>query len=129
MIAGKEDAAGNFARGYYEIGPEVIDYVMDRIRLTAENCDGLQGFICYHSFSGGTGSGLGSLMFEHMHTDYAKKTRLEFAVYPSRLQANGVTDPINCLMAMHKMGDHSDVAFMVDNEQMYSLVERKLGIQ
>lgn len=41
LIAGKEDAAGNFARGYYEIGPEVIDYVMDRIRLTAENCDGL----------------------------------------------------------------------------------------
>jgi len=129
LIAGKEDAAGNFARGYYEIGPEVIDYVMDRIRLTAENCDGLQGFIAYHSFTGGTGSGLGALMFEHMHTDYAKKTRLEFAVYPSRKQANGITDPINCLMAMDKIGEHSDVAFMVDNEQMYNLAERKLGIQ
>ena len=32
MITGKEDAANNYARGFYTVGKEVIDNVMDRIR-------------------------------------------------------------------------------------------------
>ena len=32
MISGKEDAANNYARGFYTVGKEVIDNVMDRIR-------------------------------------------------------------------------------------------------
>jgi tubulin alpha len=76
LIAGKEDAGGCFGRGYHVLGPEVIDYIMDRIRLTADLCEGLQGFIVYNSFSGGTGSGLGSLIMERMSIDYAKKTRM-----------------------------------------------------
>ena len=36
LIAGKEDAANVFARGYYTVGREVIDLIMDRIRLAAD---------------------------------------------------------------------------------------------
>ena len=36
LISGKEDAANNFARGHYTIGREVIDLLLDRIRLTAD---------------------------------------------------------------------------------------------
>jgi tubulin alpha len=36
LIAGKEDAANVYARGYYLLGNEVIDLIMDRIRLTAD---------------------------------------------------------------------------------------------
>lgn len=32
LITGKEDAANNFARGFYSIGPEMIDLALDRIR-------------------------------------------------------------------------------------------------
>lgn len=46
MVAGREDAANNYARGHYSIGKDVIDSVMDRIRRLAENCGGLQGY-CY----------------------------------------------------------------------------------
>lgn len=55
LITGKEDAANNYARGHYTIGKELIDLVMDRIRRLAENCSGLQGFLIFHSFGGGTG--------------------------------------------------------------------------
>ena len=54
LISGKEDAANNYARGHYTIGKEVIDLVLDRIRKLADNCTGLQGFMIYHSFGGGT---------------------------------------------------------------------------
>lgn len=127
MISGKEDAGNCYARGYHTLGSEVIDYVLDRIRLTADKCEGLQGFIAFHSFSGGTGSGLTSLILERLAVDYEKKTKLEYAIYPSRKIASGTTDPINTVLTMHKMAEFSDVAFMVDNEQMYNLVARNMN--
>ncbi len=36
MISGKEDAANNFAVGYYTHGKDIVDLVLDRIRKTAE---------------------------------------------------------------------------------------------
>ncbi|XP_032667827.1 tubulin alpha chain-like isoform X3 [Odontomachus brunneus] len=47
LITGKEDAANNFAKGYYSIGREAIDITLDRIRIICENCSNLSGFIIY----------------------------------------------------------------------------------
>jgi tubulin alpha len=58
LISGKEDAANNYARGRYTVGKEIIDLVLDRIRKLADQCSGLLGFFVFHSFGGGTGSGL-----------------------------------------------------------------------
>lgn len=41
LISGKEDAANNYSRGYYTVGKEVIEYLLDRIRKAAEQCTGL----------------------------------------------------------------------------------------
>merc|ERR1712064_85824 len=64
LINGKEDAANNYARGHYTIGKEIVDLVLDRIRKLADGCTGLQGFLIFHSFGGGTGSGFTSLFME-----------------------------------------------------------------
>merc|ERR1719266_3075730 len=64
LITGKEDAANNYARGHYTIGKEIVDLVLDRIRKLADQCSGLQGFLIFHSFGGGTGSGFTSLLME-----------------------------------------------------------------
>merc|ERR1711861_88473 len=70
IISGKKDAANNYARGHYTIGKEIVDLVLDRIRKLADNCTGLQGFMCYHATGGGTGSGLGSLLLEHTDVSF-----------------------------------------------------------
>ncbi|XP_007426287.1 tubulin alpha-1C chain [Python bivittatus] len=82
LITGKEDAANNYARGHYTIGKEIIDLVLDRIRKLADQCTGLQGFLVFHSFGGGTGSGFTSLLMERLSVDYGKKSKLEFSIYP-----------------------------------------------
>ena len=41
-MTGKEDAASNFARGFYTVGREMAELVLDRIRILAEDCKGLQ---------------------------------------------------------------------------------------
>lgn len=42
LISGKEDAANNFARGYYTLGHEFIEVTMDRVRRLAERCNSVQ---------------------------------------------------------------------------------------
>ena len=83
LISGKEDAANNFARGHYTVGKEMLDTVTDRIRRLAEDSSGLQGFFLFHSFGGGSGSGFTSLLMERLSTEFAKKNKLDFAIYPA----------------------------------------------
>jgi len=136
MITGKEDAANNYARGHYTIGKEIIDLVLDRIRKMADQCTGLQGFLVFHSFggksnlflfsfvwiniffSGGTGSGFTSLLMERLSIDYGKKSKLEFAVYPAPQISTAVVEPYNSVLTTHTTLEHSDCAFMVDNEAL-----------
>ena len=79
----QEDAANNYARGHYTVGREMIDASIDKIRKLTDNCNGLQGFLVFHSFGGGTGSGFTSLLLERLSVDYGKKSKLEFAIYPA----------------------------------------------
>lgn len=101
------------ARGHYTIGKEQIDLVMDKIRRLADNCNGLQGFFVFHSFGGGTGSGFGALVLERLSTDYGKKSKLEFSVYPAPTMANSVVEPYNSVLTTHTTLEHSDCSFMV----------------
>uniref|UniRef100_A0A915JRE9 Tubulin alpha chain n=1 Tax=Romanomermis culicivorax TaxID=13658 RepID=A0A915JRE9_ROMCU len=129
MITGKEDAANNYARGHYTIGKEIIDLVLDRIRRLADNCTGLQGFLIFHSFGGGTGSGFTSLMMERLSVDYGKKSKLEFAIYPAPQISTAVVEPYNSILTTHTTLEHSDCAFMVDNEAIYDICRRNLDIE
>ena len=133
LVTGKEDAASNCmclvsvyynqcstllftdARGHYTIGKEQIDTVMDKVRRLADNCSGLQGFFVFHSFGGGTGSGFGALILERLSTDYGKKSKLEFSVYPAPTLANSVVEPYNSVLTTHTTLEHSDCSFMVSS--------------
>lgn len=95
MLNGKEDAANNYARGHYTVGKEIVDGVLERITKLAEQCDGLQGFLIFHSFGGGTGSGFTSLLMEKLTCDYSKKSKLEFSIYPAPQVSTAVVEPYN----------------------------------
>jgi len=83
LITGKEDAANNYARGHYTIGKEQIETAMDRIKKVCEKCHAMQGFLVFHSYGGGTGSGFASLLMEKMSSEYGKKSKLTFSIYPA----------------------------------------------
>ena len=128
LITGKEDAANNYARGHYTVGKELIDSVLDKIRKLADQCTGLQGFLVFHSFGGGTGSGFTSLLMERLSVDYGKRSKLEFAVYPAPQISTAVVEPYNSILTTHTTLEHSDCAFMVDNEAIYDICRRNLDI-
>ena len=129
LITGKEDAANNFARGRYTIGRELIDVTCDRIQRETEKCHSFQGFLIFHSFGGGTGSGFASLMMERLSMDYGKKSKLTFSIYPAPRVATAIVEPYNALLLSHNSMEHNDVSFMFDNEAIYDVCYEKLGVQ
>ncbi|KAF3928153.1 hypothetical protein AA313_de0204825 [Arthrobotrys entomopaga] len=128
LVSGKEDAANNYARGHYTIGKELAETVEDKLRRIADNCSSLQGFLVFHSFGGGTGSGFGALMLERIATDFAKKSKLEFAVYPAPQVSTAIVEPYNAVLSTHSTIEHSDCSFLVDNEAVYDICKRNLDI-
>ncbi|PNF39291.1 Tubulin alpha chain, testis-specific, partial [Cryptotermes secundus] len=124
LITGKEDASNNYARGHYTIGKELVDLVLDRIRKLADRCNGLQSFLIFHSFGGGTGSGFASLLMERLTTDYGKKCKLEFAPHVG----TGVVEPYNSVLMTHATLEHSDCAVTFDNEALYEICRRNLDM-
>jgi tubulin alpha len=83
----------------------------------------------FHLFSGGSGAGFGSLLLERLSVDYGKKSKLEFTVYPAPQVSTAVVEAYNSILATHAMIDHSDCAFMVDNEALPDLCRRALDIE
>jgi tubulin alpha len=128
LISGKEDAANNFARGHYTTGKEKIDLVVDRVRKLVDECDGLQGFLLFNSFGGGTGSGFTSLLMERLNSEYKKKSKLELAVYPGPKLSSAIVEPYNSILTTHSNLEHSDVVFLVDNEAIYDICTRNLNV-
>ena len=96
--------------------------------LLLDGCSSLQGFLVFHSFGGGTGSGFGSLLLERIATDYSKKCKLEFAVYPSPRVSTSVVEPYNAVLSTHSTIEHADCTFLVDNEAVYKICSRDLDI-
>jgi len=85
--------------------------------------------LVFHSFGGGTGSGFTSLLMENLSVDYGKKSKLEFAIYPAPQVATAVVEPYNSVLTTHTTLEHTDCAFMVDNEAIYDICRRNLDIE
>ena len=129
LITGKEDAANNYARGHYTVGKEQVDNVTDKIRKLCEQCVSLQGFFIFRSFGGGTGSGFTSLLMERLSVEFGKKSKLEFSIYPAPQVATAVVEPYNSILTTHTTLEHSDCAFMMDNEAIYEICKKNLDIE
>lgn len=131
LISGREDACSNFARGHDTVGKEILPISFDSLKKVVENCDSLQGFIMFHSCGGGTGSGFGTLLMESIVNEYPKKSRLEYVVYPAPQVSSSVVEPYNSVLSVHNTlaTDYSDCTFMIDNEALYDICQRKLCIE
>jgi tubulin alpha len=80
-LQAKKDAANNYACGHYTIGKEIIDLILDQIQKLADQCTGLQGFLFFHSFGGGMGSGFTPLLMECLSVDYGNMSKLELSIF------------------------------------------------
>ncbi|XP_067012710.1 tubulin alpha chain isoform X2 [Anabrus simplex] len=118
LLTGKEDAANNYARGRYTLGMEMIKQALDKIRMLAEGCGNVMGFMIFNSLGGGTGSGFNALLLQELAHWYSKKPRLEVAVFPAPRVSSAIVEPYNAVLNTHDTLQHVDCTFLVDNEAL-----------
>lgn len=116
LITGKEDAANNFVRGWTTIGSEKIEDVLDCVRMMADQCSDLQGFLVSNSMGGGTGSGFTALLMEHLDNEYKKKSKIGFSIYPSPEISTAIVEPYNVVLLSHTTLEYFDCVFLLDNQ-------------
>ena len=94
----------------------------------ADQTNGLQGFLVFHSFGGGTGSGFASLLMERLSVEYGKKSKLAFSVYPAPQVSTAIVEPYNAILYTHTTLEHCDCAFLVDNQAIYDIARCNMKV-
>uniref|UniRef100_A0A183ANG6 Tubulin alpha chain n=1 Tax=Echinostoma caproni TaxID=27848 RepID=A0A183ANG6_9TREM len=128
LITSVEDAANNYARGFYSLGRGTVGRVLSQIRRVTEACDMFQGFFLINSFGGGTGSGLTSLVQNHLSTEYAKRSKIQIGIYPGPRLSTGIVEPYNSVLTFNSSMEQSELSILLDNESLYDLCDIKLNL-
>ncbi|KAH8093585.1 hypothetical protein JL720_4726 [Aureococcus anophagefferens] len=100
-----EATGGNWAKGFYTSGAEIVDACLDVVRREAEQCDRLAAFQVCHALGGGTGGGLGPLLLTKIAEEYPDRVLASFAVLPGSALSESPTQPYNAVAALLATSD------------------------
>eukprot|EP00440_Ansanella_granifera_P016970 gb/GFBE01018436.1/.p1 GENE.gb/GFBE01018436.1/~~gb/GFBE01018436.1/.p1 ORF type:complete len:508 (+),score=99.18 gb/GFBE01018436.1/:1-1524(+) len=129
ILGYKQDCKNNFFEGRSIATTfKIKDQVMDRVRLAVDLCHNLQGFFVFHSFGGGTGSGVGCEILHELHEQFDKKVIFQPVIYPSAQFSSSIVEPYNCIFSTFYMRDVVDISLMMDNEAAYRMCTKNLNI-
>ncbi|KAK6629165.1 hypothetical protein RUM43_002982 [Polyplax serrata] len=118
IVLGQWGAGNNWAKGHYTDGAALICEVLDVIRKEVEACDCIQGFQLIHSLGGGTGSGLGTLITDHIRQEYPDRIFNTCSVFPSPKISESVVAPYNATLSMHHLIENADSTYCIDNHAL-----------
>lgn len=129
VLGYKRDCKNNFFEGRMMATTfRIKENVMDRVRMLVDLCSNLEGFIIFHAFGGGTGSGIGTEVLTDLRDQFGKKVIFQSIIYPSKHYSNCVVEPYNTIFSLAGTKDTVDLSFVLDNEAAYSVCEKNLGI-
>lgn len=121
-------AGNNWATGYTK-GRKYCDEIFDIIDREAENSDYLEAFLICHSIAGGTGSGMGSYIIEHLEDRYPKKMTQTYSVFPNIDEISDViVQPYNSILTLRRLTEFVDSVIVLDNTALNKIAAEKLKI-
>jgi len=88
---------------------------VEGVRHEAEACDAAPSFLLLHSLGGGSGSGLGSRILEHVRGEYPLNTIATVSVAP-RSAGDSPLQSLNSIMALSFLQAYADVVLVYDNQ-------------
>lgn len=122
-------AGNNWAAGYHA-GEKIADDLMDMLDREADGSDSLEGFMLLHSIAGGTGSGLGSYLLEHINDRFPKKLIQTYSVFPDSQQGSDVVvQPYNAVLTLKRLALYVDSVIVLDNGALTRIAADTLKVQ
>lgn len=128
MVTGMEDSGSNYARARYSRGMHIIPLLIDKVRYVAESCDGLQGFMLFSSFGGGTGSGLGALFLNRLEHEFHRRPRIHVGIFPGPDLSPVVVEPYNSILFASDLLELADFSILLDNTALFNIIKTSLGV-
>eukprot|EP00127_Corallochytrium_limacisporum_P000268 Clim_evm15s9 gene=Clim_evmTU15s9 len=121
--------AGNIWASGYAQADKVHEEIFDIIDREAENSDSLEGFQLCHAIAGGTGSGMGSYVLEHLNDRYPKKLIQTYSVFPNASETSDVVvQPYNSILTLKRLTLHADSVIVLDNTALNRIAVDRLGV-
>ena len=115
-------AGNNWGVGYSQ-SDKYSDDLLDIITREAEDCDNFEGFMLTHSIAGGTGSGMGSYLLEHLKDAFPHKLIQTYSVFPGMKESSDVvTQPYNSILSLSRLTQFADCTVVLDNTSLNSIV-------
>ncbi|XP_014255356.1 tubulin alpha chain-like isoform X2 [Cimex lectularius] len=128
MIHGNEYTCHVYAKGHGFAGKKILDQSMEAIRIMAEECDHLQGFIFYRSLGGGTGTGFTSLLTEKLTSTFDKIGIHEYSILPGSHPSSSAVAVYNTVLSIADTLQTPKCAFMFDNNILFKWCKERLNI-
>ena len=121
-------AGNNWARGYAE-AEKVQEEIFEMLDREADNSDSLEGFVLSHSIAGGTGSGMGSYLLEHISDRYPKKLMQTYSVFPLLTETSDVVvQPYNSVLTLKRLANNADCVVVLDNTSLNRIAVDRLKL-
>ncbi|KAH8413560.1 hypothetical protein KR009_012286 [Drosophila setifemur] len=122
-------AGNNWASGYSQ-GEQYQEEVFDILDREADGSDSLEGFVLCHSIAGGTGSGMGSYVLEHLADRFPKKLIQTYSVFPNQDEISDVVvQPYNSVLTLKRLTKCADSVVVLDNTALNRIATERLHIQ
>ncbi|CAF0911737.1 unnamed protein product [Brachionus calyciflorus] len=127
MIYSNEGTGNCFPFGHY-LSNEIVDKALERIRKKVEGCDKFHGFNLIYSLAGGTGSGLGTKLYEKLCTEYKSKCN-SFNVIPHEKTKSNCLEVFNSTLALHHNIEYSNFILLYDNNALINACLSRMHIK
>ncbi|KAH8082109.1 hypothetical protein JL720_8635 [Aureococcus anophagefferens] len=130
IFISKEGGAGNNWASGYRQAQENSELLLDMFDREADNSDSLEGFVLTHSIAGGTGSGMGSYILEHLNDHFPKKLVSTYSVFPNweEDQSDVVVQPYNSMLTLKRLTVNADCVVVLDNTALNRIAVDRLRI-
>ncbi|KAG2453739.1 hypothetical protein HYH02_001950 [Chlamydomonas schloesseri] len=101
----------------------ILEHIYDGIRKEAEEADACPNFLLIHSLAGGSGSGLGSRLLEHVRQEFPLAALAAASVAP-RLAGDTPMQSLNAVMALSFLQAYADVVLLFSNQDLMDACQR-----
>lgn len=102
----------------------ILEQVLDGIRREAEECDGAPSFLLLHSLGGGSGSGTGSRVLEHLREEYPLSYIAAASIAP-RETGDTPMQSLNAVLALSFLQAYADVVLLFSNRELLDVAARR----
>ena len=113
-------SGNNWANGYLNHAPAVMETLAEKVRRQVERCDLLDGFLILMSVAGGTGSGVGARLTETLRDSYSHSSLVNCIVWPYAAGEVIVQDYNSVLTTAHLQGC-SDGVVLLQNQAVHKV--------